>query len=286
MGEHDRMQPRADVVLRGQGMRAWLRSGELVLDGDGVRQRIPLSAIERVEAEGPRGATLVIVLTSCGSLPERYAIRSGSPSAVQAFVATVAKVVPITDADEPRSDGSRLVRVEPLPAKPKRMDEFQRKLLIGAGVWALLLGAIIVRGEDTERNSVLWAVAPLFTLPGAMCVHTLWTGIRDALVLPRHGITVVGDLVDTEVDSEGSIVAYVYEFTDMDGGVHRHRGMFGSEESIEITYDPSRPTRSRVHGHAGASALVTVFCVVLGVPMFVAGAAMTLVPLSDLLSGF
>ncbi|MFE0325244.1 hypothetical protein ACWEWI_06220 [Streptomyces sp. NPDC003753] len=286
MGEHDRPLPRADVVLRGRGTTARLRAGDLLLEGSGVRRRIPLEAVERVEAGGPRGATLVLILTSGGSRPQTYEVHSGSPPAVRAFAATVAEAMPVRDADERRGDGSRLVGVEPLPDKPKLLDSFPRGLLIGAGVWLPVLVVILVRVEDKERDGVLWMVAPLLSLPGAMAVHALWTGIRDALVLPRRGITVVGRLVDTEVDSEGNPSTYVYEFTGVDGRVHLHRGSFGGEESIEITYDPARPARSRVHGHAAASAVWTFFCVVLGVPMFVAGATMSLVPLLDLLPRF
>ncbi|MEV6738338.1 hypothetical protein AB0N14_15990 [Streptomyces sp. NPDC051104] len=208
MGEHDRPLPRADVVLRGRGTTARLRAGDLLLEGGGVRRRIPLEAVERVEAGGSRGATLVLILTSDGSRPQTYEVHSGSPPAVRAFAATVAEAMPVRDADERRGDGSRLVGVEPLPDKPKRLDGFPRGVVIGAGVWLLVLLVIFVRVEDKERDGVLWMVAPLLSLPGAMTVHMLWTGIRDALVLPRRGITVVGRLVDTEVDSEGNPSTY------------------------------------------------------------------------------
>ncbi|MFF5538491.1 hypothetical protein ACFY71_39590 [Streptomyces cinerochromogenes] len=250
-----------------------------------MRQRIPLAAIEKVEARGGRGAALVVTLTSDGTPPRTYAVRSRNASAVEAFAATVACSVPVRDADEPRADGSRRVVVEFLPARPKRLDAVQRRLLVGAAVWALVLAAVIADGDHTDKDVLMWLLAPLFVLPGAMCVLELWTSIRDALVLPRRGVTVVGELVDSTVNTDGDVVEYVYAFTAVDGTVHRHEGMFGGEESVEITYDPSHPDRSRVHGHAGASALKTVLIVVVGLPVFLTGAAMAFVPLAELVSG-
>lgn len=273
------------MVLRGRGTRARLDSGELVLDGGGVRQRIPLAAIEKVEARGGRRAALVVTLTSDGTPPRTYAVRGRNASAVEAFAATVAGSVPVRDADELRADGSRRVVVEFLPARPKRLDAVQRRLLVGAAVWALGLTAVIADAGPTDEDVLLWLLAPLLVLPGAVCVLELWNSIRDALVLLRRGVTVVGELVDSTADSDGGVLEYIYAFTAVDGTVHRHEGVFGGEQSIEITYDPSHPHRSRVHGHAWASALKTVSIVVLGLPLFLMGAAMVFVPLSELVSG-
>lgn len=115
-------------------------AGELVLDGGGVRQRIPLAAIEKVEARGGRGAALVVTLTSDGTPPRRYTVRGRNASALEAYAATVACSVPVRDADEPRADGSRRVVVEFLPVRPKRLDSVQRRCSLGppSGPWSWL----------------------------------------------------------------------------------------------------------------------------------------------------
>ncbi|MFE9098590.1 hypothetical protein [Streptomyces sp. NPDC007264] len=91
-------------MLHGKGRAsARLRDGAVLLKADGVRRRIPVAAIERVDVHGAGGRRLTVVLT--GDEPVAYHLRCRSAPAVHEFAHAVSRALPTRDADERRPNG-------------------------------------------------------------------------------------------------------------------------------------------------------------------------------------
>ncbi|GAA2569788.1 MULTISPECIES: hypothetical protein [Streptomyces] len=140
---------------------ARLRDGAVLRETDGVRRRIPVTAIERVDVHGAKDRQLTVVLT--GDEPVAYRLRCRSSSAVHEFAQAVRRALPVRDADESRPNGTELVTEKPLErAAPNRV----RLLWWGLGggyvlVLALLpVKGLLVTGATGVVPGVFWAVAP------------------------------------------------------------------------------------------------------------------------------
>lgn len=111
----------SSLVLHGRRRASVrLRDGVVLLEAEGLRRRIPVAAIERVDVHGANGRRLTVVLT--GDEPVAYHLRCRSAAAVHEFAQAVRRALPVRDADEPRPDGVGPVTEEPLErAAPNRV---------------------------------------------------------------------------------------------------------------------------------------------------------------------
>ncbi|MFJ9704358.1 hypothetical protein [Streptomyces sp. NPDC101234] len=112
------------LVLHGRRRSAArLRSGVLLREQGGVRRRIPVAAIERVEVRGRTGRELAVFLTSNDPRPAApgRSLVSRSAPAVREFAEAPRRALPVRDAAEPRPDGASLVSVE--PSRPRQGGE-------------------------------------------------------------------------------------------------------------------------------------------------------------------
>lgn len=242
----------------------------VLLEADGVRRRIPVAAIERVDVHGPKGRRLTVVLT--GDEPVAYLLRCRSAPAVQEFAHAVRRALPVRDADEPRPDGAGLVTEEPLErAAPK-----VRLLWWGlGGGYVLVLVLLMLKGAGVVPG-VLWAVAPGPIAAGGLGVYAGWQVFREAWVLRIRGITVEGQLQRSHWYN--GVEQYTYAYVDSQGVRRKRTGSDGGAERAEITYDPADPETTKA-GRRTTGQLVfgAVLILLLGSPVLLAGVAFVVV---------
>ncbi|MFF4508863.1 hypothetical protein [Streptomyces sp. NPDC001401] len=272
------------LVLHGRRRSvARLGSGELLLDTAAVRRRIPVTAIERVDVNGPKGRRLTIVLTSTGA-PVTYTLLSHSAPAVREFAEAVRRALPVRDADESQADGVRLVSQEPLerPAPDNR----RRARRTAGAVYILMPVALLATGAGPVPV-ILWMVSPGPIACGWLAAQGGWRALREGWALRTRGIVVEGRLKDSWVydGTYGPVTQYVYEYVDTHGAPHEHTGSDGGgAERVEILYDSADPASSQV-GRRTAGWLVfgTLLFLVLGVPMLLVGGVLAAVAVYTLL---
>ncbi|MEU6140288.1 hypothetical protein ABZ848_08010 [Streptomyces sp. NPDC047081] len=238
-------------VLRAlDGTRAVLWPRELLLEGGGVRRRIPLKAIARVKVQGDRSRRLTIVLRTAGHEPVTYGLDCRESRYVQEFAEAVRRVLPEKVSGGP-FDGPRLVTEEPLE---RRLSPRARRVRWALGIgyalgplalWAGGAGAVLV---------LVWLLFPwwLFALrwvfgSGADPLREIW-GLR------TRGIVTEGRLERSikRYAVEGPVVDYVYSYVDADGMRCERTGPQGGRRTVEIRYDPARSGVAKVgRGTAG-----------------------------------
>lgn len=211
----------------------------VLLEADGVRRRIPVAAIERVDVHGPKGQRLTVVLT--GDEPVAYHLRCRSVPTVHEFARAVHRALPVRDADESRPDGAGLVTEEPL----ERAALNRVRLLwwgLGGG-YMLVLVLLLVKGAGVIPV-LLWANAPLPIAGGLGGVQSGWKVFREAWVLRTRGITVEGELQGTYRHESGK--THYYAYVDSQGVRRECKDSDGGAERAEITYDPVDPETAMV----------------------------------------
>ncbi|OIJ88489.1 hypothetical protein BIV24_21565 [Streptomyces colonosanans] len=243
----------------------------MLLEADGVRRRIPVAAIERVDVHGAKGRRLTVVLT--GDEPAAYHLRCRSAPAVHEFAQAVRGALPVRDADERRQDGTGLVAEELLErATPNRV-----RLWWGlGGAYVLVLVLLLVKGAAFP--GILWAVAPAVLSVGGLGVLGGWRVLREAWVLRTRGITVEGEL--QRIFWFEDVKQYTYAYVDSHGVRRELTGANGGDERVEIRYEPAAPETAQV-GRRTTGSLVfgAVLILLLGVPSLLVGVALSLVGL-------
>ncbi|MDQ0600358.1 hypothetical protein QF037_004703 [Streptomyces canus] len=107
------------LVLHGRRRSvARLRAGVVLLETGGVRHRIPVAAIARVDATGPGGRVLTVVVATTPTDSVTHSVTSRSAPAVRAFAEAVRRALPVRDADEPRPE----VSAEPVEGPARTWD--------------------------------------------------------------------------------------------------------------------------------------------------------------------
>ncbi|MFD3533289.1 hypothetical protein [Streptomyces sp. NPDC058664] len=277
------------LVLHGRfGRRARLRSGELLLESRRELRRIPVAAIERVEARGRGGRTLAVVLTGPGSgsgEAETYLLGSRSPAAVARFVALLDEALPVRDADEPRTPGSRQVTVERRARREgtgwSRVREARAGTVAAVG-FCLVMAVLLFAGA--WEGALYWVFVPLLAGAGVSLAGLGWTSARQGWVLVTRGITVDGRRKNSgSVDTGDPDALYVYLFTDADGVPRGYRGSNGGRDEEEITYDPRNPAVCQLRRRTTAQFLAgSAVLLVLALPLLATGAGFGLLSLADL----
>ncbi|MFF1510358.1 hypothetical protein [Streptomyces sp. NPDC058326] len=284
------MTPKASspLVLHGRfGRRARLRNGELLLDSRRELRRIPVAAIERVEARGRGGRRLAVVLTGAGAgeAAVTYLLDSRSRFAVERFLAVLDEALPERDADEPRTPGSRQVTVErrgrPEGSGLSRLREV-RAGTMAAVVFCLVLAALLI--TETWEGALYWVFVPLLAGAGVSLTALGWTSARQGWVLLMRGITVDGQRENSgSLDAGDPDALYVYRFIDADGVPRCYRGSNGGRDEEEITYDPRDPAVCQLRRRTTAQLLAgTALLLVLALPLLAAGTALGLLAGAEL----
>ncbi|MFK0112462.1 hypothetical protein [Streptomyces sp. NPDC091217] len=267
------------LVLNGRRRSAArLRSGVLLLEQGGVRRRIPVAAIERVEVRGRTGRELAVVLTSndpCPAAPGHSLVSRSAP-AVREFAEALRRALPARDATEPRPDGASLVSVEPME-RPGPEPRQVALVALGAG-YALIAVALVARGAG-EQAVVSWLVGvPLVLAQGVAALVGGVRRVRDAVVLRARGITVEGRLEYSYGTGSGedAVRRHVYSYVDAHGVRRERDGTEGGAQEVEIVYDPGDPEgATKVGRGTGWQLTGGVFvAVLLGLPMTLVGLGM------------
>ncbi|MFV5998262.1 hypothetical protein ACNPQM_39325 [Streptomyces sp. NPDC056231] len=279
------------VILRGRARSAArLEAGVLVLELEGVRRRIPVAAIERVETVGSRGRRLVVVLTGGETAgPTTWTLTCRSAHAVHAFAEGLRRALPVRDDTEPQTDGAQLVSEERMP----RPDLDWRRLAprIAGALYGLVLACMAIAAAFGSDRMFLGALCWLFgslAVPVRHGVRAGWELWREAWGLRCRGILVEGTLVGrySVPSGESSILQFEYEFTDAQGAVRRHKGADGGPDRVEILYDPLADDASTVGRGTIAmlvfGAFVLLVCLALFTAAVVSGLAALFIALGVL----
>ncbi|WP_328872651.1 hypothetical protein OHT76_22520 [Streptomyces sp. NBC_00287] len=251
------------LVLHGRRRSvARLRAGVLLLEAGGVRHRIPVAAIERVEVSGAKGRVLTVVLSSA-----THTLTSRSAPAVREFAEAVRRALPVRDADEPRP----AVSAEPVE-RPGVEPGYVVLWALGVA-FVLVAVALVVRGAG-EQAVVFWLVGPVVLGCGGAALAGGLTTVREAAVLRTRGITVEGRLtLSYEMGTgEDAVTHYEYTYVDARGQTRTRSGPAGGAEEVEIVYDPEDPEGTTKVGRGTAGVLALgVFYLVIGVPATLGG---------------
>jgi hypothetical protein len=241
------------AILPGQrrGSEARLEQGVLILGSPVLERRIPVAAIERVEAAGPKGHSLVVVLTAPDAdRPDSWTVNGRSAPAVHAFAQALRQVLPVRDATESRADGALLVTDVPVTKPPT--DWRRTALRISVSLYLLLAAVMLIAGV---LGGYEWYGAVVCWLAGSIAVplrHGVRAGgemIREVWRLRTCGILVEGR----------RLYAGTYEFTDAEGRIHSLTGTSESADRVEILYDPEGQAPAQVgRGTVGTLALAVI----------------------------
>ncbi|MEU6657238.1 hypothetical protein ABZ904_50245 [Streptomyces sp. NPDC046900] len=266
----------SSLVLHGKGRAsARLRDGVVLLEADGVRRRIPVAAIERVDVHGARVRRLTVVLT--GDEPVAYHLRCRSAPAVHEFAQAVRRALPVRDADEPRPNGTELVTEKPLErAAPNRI----RQLRWGLGGGYVLVLVLLLVTDAGVVPGVLWAVAPGPIAAGGLGVYGGWQLFREAWVLRTRGITVEGRLQRSHFYN--GVEQYTYAYVDSHGVRRERTGSDGGAERVEITYDPADPETTKVGRRTAGQLVFGAVLILLAGAVLLAGVAFVVMGMAAL----
>lgn len=242
---------------------------------DGVRRRIPVAAMERIEVHGAKGRRLTVVLT--GDEPVAYHLRCRSGPAVHEFAQAVRRALPVRDADEPRPDGAGLVTEEPIErAAPNRL----RRLWWGLGVVYVLVFVLLVVTGAGVGPILLWVVAPEAIGGGGFGVHIGWKIVREAWGMRTRGITVEGRLLRSH--GYNGVERFTYAYVDNQGERREFRTSDGGAEQIEITYDPKKPESAQLGGGTTGWLVFGAVLILLLGPLLLSGVSFAVVGLTAL----
>ncbi|MFJ6085284.1 hypothetical protein ACIQI8_28140 [Streptomyces sp. NPDC092369] len=247
----------------------------MLLTADGVRRRIPVAAVERIDVHGPKGRRLTVVLT--GSEPVAYRLRCRSGPAVREFAQALQRALPVRDAAEPRTDGAVLVTEEPLArAVPNRA----RQLWWGLGSAYVLVLVLLIVTDAGVVPVLLWVAAPEAIGGGGFGVHVGWKVVREAWGMRTRGITVEGRLQRSHW-YEG-VEQYTYAYVDKQGERRELTTSTAGGDPAEITYDPAHPATAQAGtGTTGWLVFGAVLILLLG-PLLLAGLSFVVVGVTAL----
>jgi hypothetical protein len=234
------------VTLRGRDGALWLEDGSLLLEQDGTRRRIPLTAVDEVRStESPRGVEVVLTAPE-GATATVFRLRHRNAAARDVLATTVNAALAARDADAPRRDGAELVVV--LPGEPPRTPlwatgEFW--LMAGAGLvvagWIAGLVTLIAHADIIGAILYFFGTKPLIFGVFLYCLaaRTLY----DRALLRRRGISVLA----THFRHDGK--KHLYRFTDLDGVQRTCEPDSAAEpvstdpSRVQVSYDPRAPQR-------------------------------------------
>ncbi|MFF9274475.1 DUF3592 domain-containing protein [Streptomyces griseosporeus] len=248
------------AVLRGRwrSVARLTAGGELLLDAPALRRRIPLTAVDRVGADGPAGRTLTVVLAAePGRPPPAHSLTARNPAAVRAFADAVRQVLPARP-----SDGPGAVTEE----RPKRLTAPRRPLWwwLVAAAYLLVAAALLARGRDALAG---WLLGPLVLAPGGVAVAGGAELARQGWGLRVRGRTTEGRLVRSYAvhGADEPSELHVYHYVDEQGLAREWRGPGSGARRVEIRYDP-RESGVAVLGRSGTGRLLggIAFALVVG----------------------
>ncbi|MFF8377277.1 DUF3592 domain-containing protein [Streptomyces sp. NPDC015661] len=211
------------LVLRGSGDAVLRFEGTVVTLGrPGGGHRIPLAAIESVQAEG---RAVEIELTGAG---DPYRVEDVSEAAATAFVDAVTAALPET----PVADGAGLVTTYAVPAPPPRLARRQARALVAA-VPVVALDVFVGAAGEWGYAGLFWP-AFLVVAVGVFLVYVMGRDLYRMWHLPRHGITVAAEF------SHYTNNTRVFTYTDATGTTHTYNNTVGGTR-FEVSYDPRDP---------------------------------------------
>jgi hypothetical protein len=242
----------------------------VLLETDGVRRRIPVTAIERVDVHGAKGRRLAVVLA--GDEPVAYHLRCRSAPAVHEFAHAVRRALPVRDADEPRPNGAELVTEVPLErVAPNRVRLLRWGL---AGAYVLVPVLLVVKGAGVVPV-LLWATAPLVIGGGGFGTSAGWKVARETWALRTRGITVEGRLQRSHQYDD--VERHTYAYVDSQGVRREHTSSDGGGKRAEITYDPADPGTAEIGRRSVGWLVFGAVTILLFGPILLAGVAFVVV---------
>ncbi|MGI5376581.1 hypothetical protein ACQEV2_20500 [Streptomyces sp. CA-251387] len=237
------------VALRGRQGALWLEDGSLTLEQDGIRRRIPLTAVEEVRpAPGvsPRGVEVVLTAPE-GTRPTVYRVAHRGASARDVFVATVTAALPARDAEERRRDGAEQVVVLPGTVTPpwhrKVFEDLTLALVLGVPIVGWIAGLVTLIMHADIIGAILWFFGTKPLIIGVVLYGMAAKTLYDRAILRRRGVTVLAGFHRHDGKKR------MFQFTDLDG-VPRDcevdsaaEPVSTSPERFQVTYDPRKPER-------------------------------------------
>lgn len=273
-------EPVPSVAVRGRGASMWLEGGSVRLTQDGLRRRIPLTAISEVRlGPGGKGTVEIVLTASPGAFATVYRLDGGVPSAADHFARAVNEALPQRSPEAPPGDGEQLVEVlgTATGAKPPTSARDRRiRLAIAVSVLLCLAGLAVFLAAGDAGRAMLWGLGVLPLGVGVFLLTMGVTWVYDWFVLNRRGVSVMAE------HARGFESRSTFAYVDLQGVKReirpslpaRHYG--GDFARLMIVFDPLRPTRAApaVHGrHVAAQASGPL---IIGLPFF--GIGLFMVP--------
>ncbi|MFF9209456.1 MULTISPECIES: hypothetical protein [unclassified Streptomyces] len=274
----------APHVLHGRrGRAARLSGAELLLDTAGLRRRIPLAAIERVETGGAGDRVLTVVLRTDGTRPPpAYSLTARRAPQAAAFAQRVS-AAGAAAGEWPPGGAPDAVREEPL----KRGTRRPRSRWWWVVPTVYLAGFVALVAAGAGAGALFgWLVVPLLLAPAVVAVLGGAELVRQGRALRARGVVAQARLARTyALHGEDSGEGCVYLYVDGRGHAHEWRGRGSAAERVEILYDPDDPEVARLgRGAVGRMVQGVAFAAgVGGLLLFLA--AMVLAPAVRALAG-
>jgi hypothetical protein len=227
----------------------WLEGTSVQLMRDGLRRRIPLTAIEEVRlCAEPEGSVEVVLTASPGVSPTVYRLDGGSRRAADQFARTVNEALPRRVPGTPVPDGEQLVEVlgnaSPAVKPPAHTVSWRSRLVIAVPVLLYLAGLAVLVAADDIGRAMLWGIGVLPLGSGGFLVSLGTTWWYDWIVLNRRGVSVMAR------HARGFESRSHFAYVDLQG-VKREiypglpsRYYDGDYTRLMIVFDPLRPTRA------------------------------------------
>ncbi|MFJ8434723.1 DUF3592 domain-containing protein [Kitasatospora sp. NPDC094019] len=272
---------RPAVVLHGTRYTARLDGDALVLTRRRATHRIPVTAIDRIDA---RPGRVDVVLLAVGGPAQVYPIAHHNGAAAKAFARTASAALPERAAADRSVDGAALVTttVDPRGRSPlvKPFDSW-RKLLVWfylAGLVAPFLArALAANPRIASKPALAWLLTLPFTVLAVLGLYAVVSSLRTDWLLYRRGVTVTARVTghDDDGDTENPSHFARYAFTDAEGADREHTAKdqpgVVRTDTVDICYDPGNPGLVRRRAGLGRGLVWGTF---LGLPLTVAAAVL------------
>ncbi|MFF2727179.1 hypothetical protein ACFVS9_04630 [Streptomyces sp. NPDC058008] len=234
------------LTVRGRSGSLALETRSILLEQNGVRQRIPLAAVEEVGLDGGRRPAVRVVLTAPTGTPGTvYRVDCRNTASATAFVDAAGRALPARDPGAPREDGTARVVVLPPDAEKERRTA-REWLTIAAfltPVALYLAGLVVLIVNGAVLGVILWILGLKPLAFGLFLYGLSAAALYDRWLLRRRGVSVLATSDHTQGKKE------VFAFVDADGV----RRFFEPDEAAEpvsiaprrvaAVYDPRKPAR-------------------------------------------
>ncbi|CCK25681.1 hypothetical protein BN159_1302 [Streptomyces davaonensis JCM 4913] len=231
------------ITLRGYGDSIWLEGRAVLLEQNGTRRRIPITAIEGARAVGAGQRSVEIALWGTDGAPGPvFVVEGRHADQAERLVEVINRARP---QSAPPGGGAGLVEVLPDSSVPGRKRMSPRERVAALTALIVYIGgaaSLALFGEPVQV--MMWVLGVMPVLLGLIISGPAVVNARDRLVLRKRGVAVVA-LLDRDHGKRR-----FFKYTDLDGAVHEiqadyaARGLGGDPQRINVVYDPHHPEKA------------------------------------------